>query len=137
MAQATKQFVVDEHGEKTAVILPIEEYQELLEDMEDLAIMAENRGELTEPLSAVKKRLDGKRNGKAERRENQYTAIVRQSGVWWIGWIEEVPGVTCQEATREELLETLKITLNEALEFNKEGAIAAMEGDYQEELIVA
>lgn len=137
MAQATKQFIVDENGEKTAVILPIGEYHELLEEIEDLAIIGERRGELTELLSAVKKRLVGRRNGKADRHENQYTAIVRQSGVWWIGWIEEVPGVTCQEATREELLETLKITLNEALEFNKEGAIAAMEGDYQEELIVA
>ena len=75
-------------------------------------------------------------NGKAMRPVNQYTAITRQDGDWWIGWIEEVPGVTCQEATREELLETLRITLNEALEFNREDAIAAMEGDYQEERIV-
>ena len=49
-----------------------------------------------------------------------YTAVVRQSGPWWIGWIEEVPGVNCQERTREELLATLKITLQEALEFNDE-----------------
>jgi hypothetical protein len=40
-----------------------------------------------------------------------YTAVVKQSGAWWIGWIEEVPGVNCQERTREELLETLRITL--------------------------
>jgi predicted RNase H-like HicB family nuclease len=43
-----------------------------------------------------------------------YTAVIKQSGPWWIGWIEEVPGVNCQEPTREELLETLKITLREA-----------------------
>lgn len=49
---------------------------------------------------------------------NQYKAIIKQDGDWWIGWIEEVPGVNCQEATREELLETLRITLQEALEFN-------------------
>ncbi|MCB9767773.1 MAG: type II toxin-antitoxin system HicB family antitoxin [Candidatus Omnitrophica bacterium] len=47
---------------------------------------------------------------------NTYTAITKQSGEWWIGWIEEIPGVNCQERTREELLETLKITLLEALE---------------------
>jgi predicted RNase H-like HicB family nuclease len=52
----------------------------------------------------------------------QYTAIVKQSGEWWIGWIEEVPGVNCQEASREELLETLKVTLQEALELNREEA---------------
>ena len=45
-----------------------------------------------------------------------YTAIVKQDGDWWIGWIKEIPGVNCQEATREELMETLKITLQEALE---------------------
>ena len=49
-----------------------------------------------------------------------YTAVVKQSGRWWIGWIEEVPGVNCQERTREELLATLKATLQEALEFNDE-----------------
>jgi predicted RNase H-like HicB family nuclease len=50
---------------------------------------------------------------------SEYTAIVKQSGNDWIGWIEEVPGVNCQEPTREELLETLRITLAEALEFNR------------------
>ncbi len=47
-----------------------------------------------------------------------YTAIVKQDAGWWIGWIEEVPGVNCQEATRDELLETLRVTLREALEMN-------------------
>ena len=49
-----------------------------------------------------------------------YTAVVRQSGPWWIGWIEEISGVNCQERTREELLVTLKVTLQEALGFNNE-----------------
>ena len=47
-----------------------------------------------------------------------YTAVVKQDGQWWIGWIEEVPGVNCQESTREKLLETLRTTLAEALEMN-------------------
>ena len=38
-----------------------------------------------------------------------YTAVVRQSGPWWIGWIEEIPGVNCQERTREELFATLTV----------------------------
>jgi hypothetical protein len=41
------QFVTNETGEKTAVILPIEEFQELLEDIEDLAAVAERREEPT------------------------------------------------------------------------------------------
>lgn len=48
----------------------------------------------------------------------EYTAIVRLAGDWWIGWIKEVPGVNCQERTREKLLKTLSITLSEALEFS-------------------
>ena len=49
---------------------------------------------------------------------SEYTAIVKDARGYWIGWIEEVPGVNCQEGTREELLETLRITLQEALEQN-------------------
>jgi len=45
-----------------------------------------------------------------------YTAVIKRDGDWWIGWIKEVPGVNCQEATKEELLETLRITLQEELE---------------------
>ncbi len=61
-----------------------------------------------------------------------YTAIVKQDGDWWIGWIEEISGVNCQEATREELLESLKTTLREALEFNRQDAISAAGSNYQE-----
>lgn len=61
-----------------------------------------------------------------------YTAVIKQDGDWWIGWIEEIPGVNCQEATREELLETLKITLQEALEFNRQDALNAAGENYQE-----
>ncbi len=61
-----------------------------------------------------------------------YTAVIKQDGDWWIGWIEEVSGVNCQEKTREELLETLKITLQEALEFNRQDALTAAGSNYQE-----
>ena len=53
----------------------------------------------------------------------EYTAIIKQSGDWWIGWIEEITGVNCQERTREELTESLRLTLKEALEFNRQDAI--------------
>lgn len=66
---------------------------------------------------------------------NIYTAIIQPDGDWWIGWIEEIPGINCQEASRDELLESLKITLCEALELNKQEAIAAASGNYQEEKI--
>ena len=33
-----------------------------------------------------------------------YTAVIQQSNGWWIGWMQEIPGVNCQERTRDELL---------------------------------
>ena len=65
-----------------------------------------------------------------------YTAILKQDGDWWIGWVEEIPGTNCQERTREELLESLNIVLQEALEFNRQEAIAAAGEDYETERIV-
>ncbi len=62
----------------------------------------------------------------------EYTAIIKQSGKWWIGWIEELPGVNCQESTREELMDSLKLTLREALEFNRQEAISAAGSGFQE-----
>jgi len=44
---------------------------------------------------------------------------------WWVGWVEEVPGVNAQEASREELLESLREVLREALEFNRKDALEA------------
>ena len=64
---------------------------------------------------------------------NTYTAITKKDGDWWIGWIEELPGVNCQEKSREDLLESLRVTLREALEFNRQDAIQAASPDYTEE----
>ena len=64
---------------------------------------------------------------------NTYTAVIKKSDNWWIGWIEEVPGVNCQEKSREELLESLKVTLEEALEYNRQDAIRAASSDFTEE----
>ena len=67
---------------------------------------------------------------------NAYTAILKQDGDWWIGWIEEIPGTNCQENSREELLESMKIVLQEALEFNRQEAIEAAGEDYEIEPII-
>ena len=55
----------------------------------------------------------------------EYTAVVKRSGEWWIGWIEEVPGVNYQERIHEKLQQSLVETLLEALEFNRRDALAA------------
>jgi len=68
---------------------------------------------------------------------NRYTAITKKQGDWWIGWVEEVPGVNCQERTEEELVQSLRVTLREAIQFNRDEAIKAAAPDYTEvELVV-
>jgi predicted RNase H-like HicB family nuclease len=61
-----------------------------------------------------------------------YTAVVRQDGDWWIGWVEEVPGVNSQGRTRDELLDNLRDALDEALEMNRADARAAAGGSFEE-----
>jgi hypothetical protein len=41
----TLQYLTDEHGERTAVVLPMTDYEKLLEDLDDLAVVAERREE--------------------------------------------------------------------------------------------
>lgn len=52
-----EQYIIDENGHKTAVILPVDEYEELLEDLHDLAVVAERRDEPAMPFGQLKKRL--------------------------------------------------------------------------------
>ncbi len=67
--------------------------------------------------------------------EQNYTAVMKQDGDWWIGWIEEVPGVNCQEQSKEELLISLREALSEALEFNRQEARCAAGEHFIEEHI--
>ena len=67
--------------------------------------------------------------------KREYTAVIKKEDDWWIGWIEEVPGVNCQERSLEELRETLRLTLQEALEFNRQEALAAAGAEFREEKI--
>ena len=61
-----------------------------------------------------------------------YMAVIQQRGPWWIGWVEEVPGVNSQGQTREELIENLQSALQEALEMHHAEALAACQGPYEE-----
>ncbi|MCI0560954.1 MAG: hypothetical protein MN733_20910 [Nitrososphaera sp.] len=44
---ANVQFLTNEKGERVSVVLPVAEYEELLEDLKDLACIAERREEPT------------------------------------------------------------------------------------------
>lgn len=61
-----------------------------------------------------------------------YTAVIQQDGKWWIGWVEEIPGVNSQGHTRSELLDNLRDALSEALEMNRADALAAAGNSYEE-----
>ena len=49
-------YIVDEHGNRVAVILPLQEYEQLQEDLHDLAVVAERREEPTIEFSEFRKR---------------------------------------------------------------------------------
>jgi predicted RNase H-like HicB family nuclease len=66
----------------------------------------------------------------------EYTAAIRRDGKWWIGWIEEIPGVNSQGKTRAELLANLRSALREALEMNRAEAQQAA-GEAFEELRIS
>jgi hypothetical protein len=55
--QKTKRFVVTEKGQKTDILLSLKEYRAMLDDLHDLAIIAERKNEPSEPISVVKEKL--------------------------------------------------------------------------------
>ncbi|MEK6790386.1 MAG: hypothetical protein AABY45_01650 [Deltaproteobacteria bacterium] len=57
MEKLHPQFLLDESGKKKSVMLPIEDYEELLEDIHDLAVVAERKDESAVRFEDIKKRL--------------------------------------------------------------------------------
>ena len=45
----------------------------------------------------------------------KYRAVIKKVGDWWIGWLVDLPGVSAQEKTKEDLIESLKIGAQEML----------------------
>ncbi len=65
--------------------------------------------------------------------KSDYTAILKKDGDWWIGSVEEVPRVNAQERTKQELRESLRVALREAIDFNRGDARRAAQDDFVEE----
>jgi len=57
MGKIQEQFLVDRNGRKTAVVLPVEDYEHLLEDLHDLSVVAERRNEPTISFDELKRKL--------------------------------------------------------------------------------
>ncbi|WP_331053536.1 type II toxin-antitoxin system HicB family antitoxin [Longimicrobium sp.] len=53
---------------------------------------------------------------------DEFTPVIRKGSRYWIGWIEEMPGVNSQGETREELLANLASARSEMLELVRDGA---------------
>jgi predicted RNase H-like HicB family nuclease len=64
--------------------------------------------------------------------QGSFTAVVRRDGRWWIGWVEEIPGVNSQGRTRAELIENLRSALSEAIAMNRAAAVAEAAGEFEE-----
>ena len=54
MASSQEQFTINAKGRKTGVILSLRRYQKLMEDLHDLALVAERRSEEPIPLQEMK-----------------------------------------------------------------------------------
>jgi tRNA G26 N,N-dimethylase Trm1 len=52
-----KRYVDDEKAERKAVIVPIEEHEKPIEDLHDLAVIAERKDEQTVPLDEIIEKL--------------------------------------------------------------------------------
>lgn len=57
MSTVQEQYVVDTNGKKMGVILSLKHYQQLMEDLHDLAVVAERREEKPISLEEMKRRL--------------------------------------------------------------------------------
>ena len=53
-------YLVDEKSRKKSAVLPIKDYQALVEDLADMAVIAERNGDPTQSLDLVRKNLEEK-----------------------------------------------------------------------------
>jgi len=64
--------------------------------------------------------------------KTEFTAIIKQDGDWWLGWVEEVPGANAQEKTKEELLISLREAARDILELRRGEARRQAANNYEE-----
>lgn len=64
-----------------------------------------------------------------------YSAVIKRTDGWWIGWVREISGVNAQARTREQLLENLQMALKEAMEMNCRDAEESMADEYEQVIL--
>jgi predicted RNase H-like HicB family nuclease len=63
--------------------------------------------------------------------KTEFTAIIKQDGDWWLGWVEEVPGANTQEKTKEQLLISLREAAKDILELRRGETRRQAENNYE------
>ena len=73
------------------------------------------------------------------KKERQFTAVYRKSGKWYLGWVEEIPGVNTQGETLKETKKNLREALRLILEVNRTISSAENYGQslVREDLVIA
>ncbi|MBF0204321.1 MAG: type II toxin-antitoxin system HicB family antitoxin [Desulfamplus sp.] len=67
---------------------------------------------------------------------NEYTAIIIKDDDWWLGWIEEIPGVNAQERTKKELIISLKEAVKDIIELRRQQARSEIKDNFEEIMLV-
>lgn len=52
-------------------------------------------------------------------KKKNYTATIIETEDWWIGWFDSIPGINCQEKTRDDLIESLKEAFRESKQIDR------------------
>lgn len=67
--------------------------------------------------------------------QNQFTAVYKKHGAWYLGWVEELPGVNTQGKTLRETKSNLKDALNLVLSANRDIARKEFEKELSLEIL--
>lgn len=80
-------------------------------------------------------RTPSRRPSRSHRRT--FTALVAQDDGWWIGYVEEIPGVVAQARSHREMMTNLRLALRDILEIRRQDTLAeAPEGCREEAIAV-
>ncbi|AUB82889.1 type II toxin-antitoxin system HicB family antitoxin [Candidatus Thiodictyon syntrophicum] len=66
----------------------------------------------------------------------EFTAIVKKDGDWWVGWIEEIPGVNAQEKSKDELMISLREAARDIIDLHRLAALREADSDCEEVVLV-
>lgn len=106
-------------------------FMEVPDATEEERYMGDRRGQTEEDLG----RLTGEHNPNFVHESLTVTGIIQKRGEWYVGFVEEIPGVNTQGQTIDEVRENLKEALRLVIEANRELSLASQEDAEISELV--